>query len=121
MRVPDDLESTPRKLFRATIRHLERLGVYRSGDEAAVERYVRAVARGRQLRELVDREGMIVTGSHDQPMAHPASRHLRYAELDAHRFAEALFLTPKSRAQAGITMTDDDDDEWAREYGLLDE
>jgi P27 family predicted phage terminase small subunit len=119
VRPPDDLDRAGKRLYRETVRHLERLGVYRPTDELLVEVYVRALGRARELRAISDAEP-VVRGSHKQPMVNPAGRMARQLELDAHRYAESLFLTPRSRARAGLPVGDDGGDEWRASTALLD-
>ena len=62
----------------------------------ALERYVRALARGRDARAELERHGSLTAvGSQGQPVPHPAVRIGREAERDAAEYARDLLLTPE--------------------------
>jgi P27 family predicted phage terminase small subunit len=91
-------------------------GTWQASDAAALERYVRSLARAACARAIVAREGLTTLGGRDQPVAHPAVRIARDAERDAAEYARDLLLTPRSRRLAGLSETSAMDDELA---GLL--
>lgn len=66
------------------------------------ERYVRCLSRARKFYAQAEAKPW-ATGSMGQQVAHPAFKLAREAEQDAHRYAEALYLTPKSAREAGLT------------------
>ena len=68
------------------------------------------------MRAISDAEP-IVRGSHRQLMAHPAGRLARQAELDTLKYAEALFLTPASRAKTGLPVGEREAATWASHFG----
>ena len=104
------LTSAGRKIFSDVQAYLEEFDLWRPIYGALVERYVRNLVRSRTLREQAERNPT-VDGSMGQTVANPLFAVARNAELDAHKFAESLMLTPEAlkkhlRGAAG----DDGDD-----------
>jgi P27 family predicted phage terminase small subunit len=98
---PDDLDDDAQRLWVSTIAQLIRQGSWQPSDLPTCERYVRAVALARAARDAMA-GSLTAEGSPGQPVAHPSLKTLRDAELDAHRFAGDLLLTPASRIRAGF-------------------
>lgn len=99
---PRGLDDRARALWRASRDECIAQGTWRPTDVALLERYVRADARARKMRANVERDGSTVEGSQGQPVQNPDLKTLREAELDAHRYATDLILTPESRRRHGI-------------------
>ena len=107
---PRDLSAEVLELWRGARAQLERQGTWQESDLPCLERYVRAVERAAEARRTAEAEPLVV-GSTGQPVAHPMFQVARQAELDAHKYATALLLTPEARAKHGIEPDDGPDDE----------
>jgi len=116
IKAPPGLTDGERRVFLAVRRQLQEQGTWQRSDADALERYVHAIVRSAQAREIVAREGLTALGGRDQPVAHPAVRIARDAERDAAEYARDLLLTPRARRLAGLMETSAMDDELA---GLL--
>jgi P27 family predicted phage terminase small subunit len=98
---PADLDREGALLWHQTQRQLRRQGSWQDTDREALERYVRAVTLYRSARVAAESEPF-VEGSKGQLVAHPGMKLAREAAQDAHRYAEALLLTPEARKRHGI-------------------
>ena len=73
-------------------------GVYNAvADYGLIERYVSLMERRRDLLEVIDREGWVVTGSQGQDIQHPAARILADAEGKLVPIEDRLGLSPQAR------------------------
>lgn len=90
-----------RNLWRKTRKQLQEQGTWQDSDVPALERYIRVLLMAKEAREQVDGK-LVVRGSKEQDVAHPLLKVLRDAETDAHKYAEALLLTPAARKRAEI-------------------
>ena len=68
---------------------------------------LRALAAGCLARY---RENPWAVGSRGQPVEHPALREYLAVQVRAFQLSEALLLTPRSRARAGVDVLVDDGD-----------
>lgn len=100
---PGDLDRPGKALWRATIAALKAQSTWEASDAGALERYVRAVERGRQAREARGGE-LVAVGSQGQPTQHPNLKTEREADRDAHDFARELLLSPASRQRHEIEV-----------------
>ena len=100
---PADLDAPGRALWRRTVKALQGQSTWEDSDVGALERYVRAVERGRQAREA--RGGQLTAeGSQGQPTQHPNLRTEREADKDAHDFGRELLLSPAARKRHEIEV-----------------
>jgi P27 family predicted phage terminase small subunit len=72
-----------------------------------LERYVLALLRWTKYRALADAEPT-TRGSMGQLVQHPYVKTAREAEHDAHRYAQALLLTPEARKKLARAAEADD-------------
>lgn len=126
---PASFDQAAGVIWRRTIKQLKELGFFEDADLPLIERYVLALEMARRQREkIVELEalegtwvgeelhlGAYTTGSTGQLVAHPAVKMARDAEADAQKYAEALLLTPASRARAhrGAKKTEADEPDLA--------
>jgi P27 family predicted phage terminase small subunit len=103
---PGDLDTTSKSIWKKTRNLIKTEGRWRPEYSLLLERYVRALERGRHCRariaareELTPGEGWFTTGSQRQLVQHPDVKTMREADRDAHDYATALLLTPASRAK----------------------
>lgn len=94
---PNDLDAESKRLWRSTIAYLTEQGTWQESDAGVLERYVRAVQLERDCRGWLQETGIVTSGSMGQPTKHPLEQVRRDALSDAHKFAEALLLTPSTR------------------------
>lgn len=100
---PADLDKEARELWRTARDQVRKDngGSFPRSLVPALERYVRHVTLSRLSR--VERAGRLTTiGSTGNLVAHPGIKTERDADTDAHRYAEALLLTPAARQKAGM-------------------
>ena len=105
---PADLDTTSKSIWTKTRNLIKAEGRWRPEYSLLLERYVRALERGRHcrtrilLREQLDPgTGWVTHGSQRQLVQHPDVKTMREADRDAHDYATALMLTPASRAKMG--------------------
>jgi phage terminase small subunit len=87
-------------------------GTWQDSDAPLLDRYVRALLEAEQLRAQGAAEDAIVKGSRGQPRINPLLALANEAEERAHKYAEALLLTPKSRRQHGVEVEPPDEAGW---------
>jgi P27 family predicted phage terminase small subunit len=104
---PPDFTPDARKLWHATQRQLRRQGTWQPQDATLLASYVRAVQLAQSARKAAE-DTPFVPGSRGQLTVHPGVKLSHEAARDAHRYAEALLLTPQTRARHGITTTQAD-------------
>lgn len=108
---PADLDTTSKKLWRATIDHLEQQRTWAASDLALLERYVRAVELERESRRAMSTSDSaltrqrLATGSTGQLVVHPLESIRQKADADAHKYADALLLSPAARKRNEIEAT----------------
>ena len=83
---PEHLSRDAKVFWRSKVRRLVEVGMLDLVDDAALEMLATQYARWRAAGRIVAVEGVMTTGSHDQPMTHPAVR----VERDAHRLYISL-------------------------------
>lgn len=98
---PHGLDAKARTLWNLTWRALMAQGTWQPSDVEALARYVAAVQTARTMRTAAQ-DRPWVEGSTGQLVAHPGWKVAADADRDAHRYAEALLLTPASRRRAGV-------------------
>lgn len=106
---PIGLDRISGPIWRKTIQSLIDQGTWKESDLPLVERYVRSLEIGRYAAQERGSE-LTARGSQDQPVTHPLLKVQRDAEADAHRYAEALLLTPASRKRNGVKEGPSQDD-----------
>lgn len=105
---PVDLDSSSKKLWRATIEQLEQQRTWAVSDLPLLERYVRAVQAERQAREDMAKSEdqlarrRLARGSTGQLVTHPLEAIRQKADADAHKYAEALLLSPAARKRTEV-------------------
>jgi P27 family predicted phage terminase small subunit len=116
---PAYLDDESVRLWRKTKRQLNAQGTWQDSDAPLLERYIDALQRAREARARIEwREGLgeaqsqageertfwgwTALGSQRQLVQHPDVKTLREAQQDAHRYAEALLLTPAARERASV-------------------
>lgn len=105
---PADLDAPSKKLWRGTIEHLEQQRTWAPSDLALLERYVRAVELERTSRlEMAGSEDArtrqrLALGSTGQLVVHPLESIRQKADADAHKYADALLLSPAARKRNEI-------------------
>lgn len=104
----DRLGPDGERLWEDVKAYLEEFGLWRDVYGDLLDRYVRNLMRSRWARERAERNPT-VKGSTGQPVANPLFAVARAAELDAHRYAEALLLTPEALKKE-LTETGGKDD-----------
>lgn len=102
---PEGLDRASRGLWRRTREALIEQQTWRPVDVATLERYVRAVERGRQARARLEASGQYTAlGSNGQLVQHPDVKTAREAERDAQEYAGALLLTPAARSRHNVSV-----------------
>lgn len=101
---PADLERDSKALWKVTIAALEKQGTWTLSDLPLLERYIRAVQLERTARGDMDNarddhlaRRRLAHGSTGQLVAHPLEAIRQKADADAHKYADALLLTPLAR------------------------
>lgn len=79
-------------------------GTWRPIDVTLLERFCASEQRAREARARLEESGWTARGSQGQLVQHPDAKTLREAELDAHRYATDLILTPESRRRHSIEV-----------------
>ena len=102
---PGDLDVGSKRFWERTLEHLREQRTWQDSDVPLLERYVRACENARHARAKIPPEGT-TRGSQGQLVEHPAIKTAREAERDAHKYAEALILTPDARRKAAIEAAD---------------
>jgi P27 family predicted phage terminase small subunit len=72
-------------------------------DHYALRRWIEAVDERDRLAEAV-REEQTVTGSMGQPVLNPLTKRLEFLEGSIERFERQFGMTPKARADLGISL-----------------
>jgi P27 family predicted phage terminase small subunit len=117
---PGDLDAASKDLWTRVQHDLRRQGTWAKSDRDALERYVRALARGRDARAELEHHGSLTAvGSQGQPVPHPALKIAREAEHDAAEYARDLLLTPRARRTAGVMERSPLSDELDAVFGPL--
>ncbi len=96
-KAPTYLGQKARENYHRTVALMESEGYWNDAYAAVLERYARALERAEDGRKLAAHEGMTTRGSQGQLVEHPGVKSEREADRDAHRYAQALLLTPESR------------------------
>lgn len=109
-RAPSGLGDAGLRIWHQAKDELEGEGLWRESYFPLLERYVRNILRGEEQRKVAEREPT-TTGSQGQLVPHPAQKLAREAELDAHRYAESLLLTPAARRKHEKEAQGGDDSE----------
>lgn len=104
---PSDFDDESRSIWRKTQKQLEEQSTWQESDMAALERYVRALAKARLAWAGIprDKDGVLnltARGSQGQLVQHPNVKTARESERDAQDYARDLLLTPKAREQHQI-------------------
>lgn len=105
--VPKVLDAGQKRIYGRLRTALDELGVWRP-------EFADSLAELVQLRRIQAdslarwQEQPTVSGSMGQMIENPALRTYMAAQDRAHKLAESLFLTPRSRARAGIKEPEDD-------------
>lgn len=110
-RPPDDFDDEARGLWIAAQHQLRRQGTWCGTDGPLLEQLVRNLVLARESRRHAE-QSPFVPGSAGQLTAHPGLKVAAEAEAAALRAANALLLTPESRARhnigAGAAQPDDE-------------
>ena len=99
-----------RKIWDEVREYLEDHGIWNDVHAPLLERYVRNLVRANWARERAEKRPT-VKGSTKQTVANPLFAVARNSELDAHKYAEALLITPKAMREHLQDGEDPDDDE----------
>lgn len=99
---PPGLPPEALDVWHAVVPTLQQVGLLDAVDAVALEGLCVLVARAREARKLLAREGLVTKTDRGTPIVHPALR----VERDAWRaflaFAEQYALTPVARTRLGL-------------------
>jgi phage terminase small subunit len=107
---PPILPPVGKRLWLEVRSYLEDFDLWRPVYADLLERYVRNLVRSRWARGIAE-ANPTVEGSTGQMVANPLFQVARNAELDAHKYAEALLITPEAlkRHLRGVASPEEDD------------
>ena len=90
---------------------LDRLGVFKEGDDAALASYAEAYARWVEAVKIINKDGMIIYGKNGMPMRNPALYVINNSLDQIHKFLVEFGLTPASRSKIKVD-TKPKENEW---------
>lgn len=98
---PESLPTAARAVWTTIVPTLDRVGLLDGIDALALEGLCVLVARAREAREILDRDGVLLQHN-GRVSVHPAFRVERDAWQAFLRFAEQYALTPVARTRLGL-------------------
>lgn len=90
---------------------LDRLGVFKEGDDVALASYAEAYARWVEAVKVINADGMIIYGKNEMPMRNPALYIINNSLDQIHKFLVEFGLTPASRSKIKVD-TKPKENEW---------
>lgn len=106
---PADFGADEAAIWDEVVEYLERYGLWNPLFAPLLERYIRRLHRSTDARERAEAEP-VVEGSTGQMKANPFFRIETDADAEAHKYAEALLLTPEM-LQRHLKGEDEDGDD----------
>ncbi len=99
---PDHFPEAARQAWDVIVPTLAKIGLLDGIDSLALEGLCVLVARAREARTILERDGLVAESARGALVAHPAIRIERDAWTAFLRFAEQYALTPVARTRLGL-------------------
>jgi len=112
--MPRDLSSSAKKFWKAHALDLEARGCLTVLDQMAFAGVCEAWATIRMCEEIVERDGLMITGPRGKVSPHPLVRERARWERLFFMLARDCGLTPSSRRRLGTVEPEPDEDEFFR-------
>jgi P27 family predicted phage terminase small subunit len=107
--MPRWMSADAKKVWRRTVKQLEKMGVLYECDGDTLAAYCEAVVRHAEACQLIHQTGLLVKGRRDGIVKNPAIQVARDAEATIKALAQEFGLTPSARTRIKVDGDGTDD------------